>query len=344
MPVQRTLLFVWNERSRILTLSLPVLACALIVVGVSGLPHGASFAVVAQQDAGATAAASSVAPALPSDTASLHEFAQTYDTAAAIDSATPSEAVYPVETATPRQTASLPAPESHEPVASAAETALVSAQPREQHRDTGHAKLATPRLIAAAGSGAAPRRQLSQEQANVARFISGKYRVAVDASGEFVYYAFRNAREMKLDPFLILAVMSVESSFNPLAQSGKGAQGLMQVLTRVHADRFVPFGGVTAAFDPVANIRVGSLILKEYLDREGSVEGALKSYVGAALLAHDNGYAAKVLSERERIAAAAAGRAASGGAWTPTPASGSDVTGLDRDRLADPADRAPSSL
>jgi hypothetical protein len=82
----------------------------------------------------------------------------------------------------------------------------------------------------------------------------------------------------------------------------------MQVLTRVHAEKFMPFGGIPAAFDPVANIRVGSAILKEYLRREGSVEGALKSYVGAALAEHDGGYGSKVLNARERIAAAAAGR------------------------------------
>ena len=87
----------------------------------------------------------------------------------------------------------------------------------------------------------------------------------------------------EVDPMLVLAIMSVESSFNPKAQSHAGAQGLMQVLTRVHAEKFVPFGGIPAAFDPVANIRVGSAILKEYINREGSVEGALKSYVGAAL-------------------------------------------------------------
>jgi hypothetical protein len=149
---------------------------------------------------------------------------------------------------------------------------------------------------------------LDREQMNIARFISKRYRVTVDATSEFVYHAYRAARDFKLDPMLVLAVMSVESSFNPKAQSSAGAQGLMQVLTRVHADRFRPFGGIPAAFDPVANIRVGSAILKEYLQREGTIEGALKSYVGAALLEHDGGYGMKVLNARERIAAAAAGR------------------------------------
>ncbi|MCM5570258.1 lytic transglycosylase domain-containing protein [Burkholderiaceae bacterium FT117] len=152
-----------------------------------------------------------------------------------------------------------------------------------------------------------PPLKLTAEQRKVAEFVSSKYRVALDDVQHFVAHAYQVAREFRLDPHLILAVVSVESSFNPKARSPKGAQGLMQVLTRVHTDKFAPFGGPAAAFDPVANITVGSAILKEYLVREGTVEGALKSYVGAALLPHDFGYGRKVLGERERIAAAAKG-------------------------------------
>jgi len=145
------------------------------------------------------------------------------------------------------------------------------------------------------------------EQKNIARFLAGKYQLAIDRVLEFVELAYRAGKEVKVDPLLILAVASIESNFDPTAQSERGAQGLMQVLTRVHADKFAPFGGVAAAFDPLANMRVGAQILKEYMARDGTVETALKSYVGAALLPHDNGYGAKVLSERERIAAVAAG-------------------------------------
>ncbi|MGD9942208.1 MAG: transglycosylase SLT domain-containing protein [Burkholderiaceae bacterium] len=148
----------------------------------------------------------------------------------------------------------------------------------------------------------------SREQRNIAEFVAQKYRVALDDVLRIVDHAYHAARELRIDPYLVIAVMSIESSFNPNARSPQGAQGLMQVLTRVHADKFAPFGGVTAAFDPMANISVGSRILKEYLVRHGSVEAALKSYVGAALLPHDFGYGLKVLTERERIAAAAAGR------------------------------------
>jgi hypothetical protein len=149
---------------------------------------------------------------------------------------------------------------------------------------------------------------LSREQQNVVKFIAKTYQVAAEQTQWFVEHAYRTARDLKIDPMLILAVISVESSFDPRAQSHRGAQGLMQVLTRVHADKFSPFGGAAAAFDPMANIRVGAQILNDYLKRDGSVEGALKAYVGAALLPSDGGYGARVIFERERMAAAAAGR------------------------------------
>lgn len=191
------------------------------------------------------------------------------------------------------------------------------AQPATQARAHAHAG-ASPREVAdrsepraaplVAETPSRPVPRLDKEQENIARFIAQRYRVGLDATSEFVYHAYRAARDVKVDPMLVLAVMSVESSFNPRAQSAVGAQGLMQVLTRVHAEKFLPFGGIPAAFDPVANIRVGSAILKEYIKREGTVEGALKSYVGAALAEHDGGYGSKVLNARERIAAAAAGK------------------------------------
>mgnify|MGYP001282524652 CR=1 FL=1 len=196
------------------------------------------------------------------------------------------------------------------PRASASTGTAVPGQPAVAPAREHAARQAQPQAAAAREAEAArPPLKLTDEQRNIARFIASKYRVAVDDVQTFVAHAYRAARDFRLDPHLILAVVSVESSFNPNARSPKGAQGLMQVLTRVHTDKFAPFGGAAAAFDPVANITVGSAILKEYLVREGSVEGALKSYVGAALLSHDFGYGRKVLSERERIAAAAQGRA-----------------------------------
>lgn len=150
--------------------------------------------------------------------------------------------------------------------------------------------------------------KLDKEQTHLAQFIAQRYRVALDKTQVFVDSAYKAAREYKMDPWLILAVMAVESSFDPSATSPAGAHGLMQVLTKVHAEKFKPFGGIAAAFDPIANVKVGAQILREYITRDGSIEAALKSYVGAALMGDDSGYGNKVLAERERLAAVAAGK------------------------------------
>jgi soluble lytic murein transglycosylase-like protein len=102
--------------------------------------------------------------------------------------------------------------------------------------------------------------------------------------------------------------MAVESSFNPFAQSSVGAQGLMQVMTKVHDDKYEAFGGVHAAFDPVTNVRVGVQVLKECIARAGSLEAGLRFYVGAGNLAEDGGYALKVLSEQNHLRQVANGR------------------------------------
>jgi soluble lytic murein transglycosylase-like protein len=107
---------------------------------------------------------------------------------------------------------------------------------------------------------------------------------------------------------LILAVMAVESGFNPFAQSHVGAQGLMQVMTKVHRDKYEDFGGKLAAFDPVSNLRVGAKVLRDCINRGGSLEGGLKLYVGATNMEADGGYAAKVLAEYARLQSVAAGR------------------------------------
>ena len=81
-----------------------------------------------------------------------------------------------------------------------------------------------------------------------------------------------------------------------------GAQGLMQVMTQIHSDKYESFGGKLAAFDPVTNLRVGVKVLQECIARAGSVEGGLKLYVGAGNLEADGGYAGKVMGEHARLA------------------------------------------
>ena len=148
----------------------------------------------------------------------------------------------------------------------------------------------------------------SAEQRNVTQYLSRRYRVADEAVGRLVAAAYQLGREQSLDPMLILAVMAIESGFNPLAESPVGAQGLMQVMTRVHSARFEAHGGDHAALDPMANLQVGSMLLKELIQRGGSVERGLQLYVGAGNLPDDGGYGARVLAERGRIQTASTGK------------------------------------
>ncbi|WP_137896523.1 lytic transglycosylase domain-containing protein [Ramlibacter sp. 2FC] len=152
-------------------------------------------------------------------------------------------------------------------------------------------------------------KDLPREQAAVAYWLSRKYRVAPEPLGALVAEAYEVGQRTKLDPTLILAIMAVESSFNPFAQSAVGAQGLMQVMTKIHSDKYQGFGGTLAAFDPVTNLRVGVKVLQESIARAGSLEGGLKHYVGAANLEGDGGYAEKVMSEHARLHQVAKGRA-----------------------------------
>ncbi|WP_290689165.1 lytic transglycosylase domain-containing protein [Aquabacterium sp.] len=140
--------------------------------------------------------------------------------------------------------------------------------------------------------------ELNRQQAYVAYWISRRYNVAPEPISRLVQEAWTVGHHMNLEPTLVLAVMAIESGFNPFAQSHVGAQGLMQVMTRVHQDKYEIFGGQNAAFDPVTNLRVGVQVLKDCIRKAGSLEGGLKYYVGAANLVDDGGYAAKVLAEQ----------------------------------------------
>jgi hypothetical protein len=149
---------------------------------------------------------------------------------------------------------------------------------------------------------------LSRQQAAVVGWLARRYAVAPEPISRLAQEAWTVGKKAGLDPTLILAVMAIESGFNPFAQSHVGAQGLMQVMTTIHQDKYEIFGGRRAAFDPVTNLRVGVQVLKDCIARAGSLEQGLKHYVGAANLAHDSGYAAKVLAEHTYLQEVMAGR------------------------------------
>jgi len=177
---------------------------------------------------------------------------------------------------------------------------------RAEPADALAAELSEPDAIARAT--ASDPKALSRQQAAVAGWLARRYKVAPEPVSRLVQEAWSVGQKAGLDPTLILAIMAVESSFNPFAQSAVGAQGLMQVMTKIHNDKYEAFGGNHAAFDPVTNLRVGVQVLKECIARAGSLEAGLRFYVGAANLADDGGYAGKVLSEQNMLRAVAGGK------------------------------------
>ena len=183
-------------------------------------------------------------------------------------------------------------------------------QARQERRadpaELAAAALAEPDAVIRAT--AAHPKDLTRQQAAVAMWLARRYRVAPEPVSRLVQEAWTVGPKVGVDPTLILAIMAIESSFNPFAQSSVGAQGLMQVMTRVHDDKYERYGGILAAFDPVANLKVGVQVLKECIQRAGSVEAGLRYYVGAGNQDDDNGYASKVLAEQSYLKNVAGGK------------------------------------
>jgi soluble lytic murein transglycosylase-like protein len=133
----------------------------------------------------------------------------------------------------------------------------------------------------------------------VAGAVARRYRISQDATRVVVGTAYGEGRRVGLDPLLIVAVIAVESRFNPIAQSDGGAVGLMQVIPRYHVAQFAAGDG-ESVLDPRTNIELGARVLKAYIRQGGTEVAGLQLYNGASADT-SNGYANKVLGERARL-------------------------------------------
>jgi soluble lytic murein transglycosylase-like protein len=137
----------------------------------------------------------------------------------------------------------------------------------------------------------------------LADFLAERYRVSRDSLERFVRLAHSAGHITGIDPLLILAVMAVESSFNPLAESVMGAKGLMQIIPEYHRDKLrAPHGGHANVLDPEVNIFAGAKVLREYALRSGyDLTAALRLYGGVGSDAQ-HPYPNRVLAEWQRLA------------------------------------------
>lgn len=134
----------------------------------------------------------------------------------------------------------------------------------------------------------------------IAAVVARRHHVSPLVVNSMLRTVHREAQADGVDPLLILAVITVESGFNPFAESQIGAQGLMQVMPVMHTGRTSPGGHGTTLFDPEENIHVGTLVLKDCLRDGGSVEAALQRY-GAVNGDLDATYVARVMQELEHL-------------------------------------------
>ncbi len=107
------------------------------------------------------------------------------------------------------------------------------------------------------------------------KLLAGQQGAAVaDTLQRFEMEITTSARENGLDPALVLAVVMEESGGDPLAQSSKGATGLMQLMPGTARDL-----GVVDATSPSQNVAGGSRYLSRMLQRyDGNLKLALAAY------------------------------------------------------------------
>jgi soluble lytic murein transglycosylase-like protein len=139
---------------------------------------------------------------------------------------------------------------------------------------------------------------LTPDQAAVTRWLSRKYRVSNEP---MVAEAWRLGERSQLPPSLILAIMAVESRFNPFASGSQGNVGLMQLEIKAHAETLGQFGGPLSAFDPLTNVRVGVRHLQSLLQQTSSLEEALALYGASSGQAMESQYVDRVRAEQRQL-------------------------------------------
>ena len=137
---------------------------------------------------------------------------------------------------------------------------------------------------------------LPSSEQTLAAHIARNFSVPKEDARHVVSAAVDAAQKSDLPATLVLAVIAVESRFDPGAVSTAGARGLMQVLPRAHPEEIRRIGGARMLHRIDTGIEVGARVLGEYYGRGRSLGSALRRYSASG-----NRYVAKVLTEKRRF-------------------------------------------
>lgn len=179
-------------------------------------------------------------------------------------------------------------------------------------------RLGTPTGPSAALRAGAPATASDPSRDKVHQLLEARAPNIEDADRQRVVEALFSAQQQHgFEPSLLLAVMQVESGFNPAARSSQGALGLMQVLPfsgqLMARELGIQWRGASTLLDPEQNVRIGAAYLARMNETFRDIDLSLAAYnVGPGRLQSilDSGrrpagvYARKVQSSRAEIASA----------------------------------------
>ena len=132
----------------------------------------------------------------------------------------------------------------------------------------------------------------------VAHLDDRRSALSVEEQRRVIEAVLRSSRRHGLDPFLVIAVLLVESDARPWAMSGKGAIGLMQVMPYM-AEKLPLAGNLTTI---ESNVDAGCFILADNIRRLGETKGISSYFWGRRI--RGVAYLEKVQETRARVRAA----------------------------------------
>lgn len=144
---------------------------------------------------------------------------------------------------------------------------------------------------------------LNSEQLAATQWLSRKYKISPEPLGALVSEAWDLGERSQIAPAVIMAIMAVESRFNPFASGSRGTMGLMQIEPKAHTEALATLGGRFAAFDPLTNLRLGTRLLQSMVQQSNSIEEALFLYGVASGQSNPAQYVRLVLAEQHQLEA-----------------------------------------